>query len=287
MKASIHVVTRGQQMRRYIASGYLKEKLLEDLFNFNFSWIDIRSLNFTSPSSMTPEESSENDFQTLLPTCRICQMNSEECPELPLLRPCLCSGSLAYVHVKCLNEWRATSPSAQTTCSICKFRYRTKRSSRKFIELLSNSNVIVASSVIVILLCIVITGTVIQLTSSYLFPAFDLAKRAADFVAVHRWWHSCYYIIWGLRTPEGNSLDTYIENALQFGYRLICCPLVTTCMDAFMNGYLFVSYSAIIITIIMKLHRRRVMGENENPDQNQIFVIISMVATLYSQPHVK
>ena len=237
-------------------------------------------------SSMTSEDSpSEDSAASHLPSCRICQMNCEESPNLPMIRPCLCSGSLAYVHIKCLNEWRATSPSAQTTCSICKFRYRTKGSSKQFIELLSNSTVISVTALICILLCIIITGVLIRLLSRHLFPSVDLPRIAADFVAVHRWWHTCYSIIRRLPRPEGYSIDALILSLQQYSFRLVCCPPVTAFMDAFLSGFLFVSYSAIVVTVIMEIRRRRVMAEPA--DQNQLFVVISLLATLYSQTHIK
>lgn len=57
------------------------------------------------------------------PCCRFCQSSE---PIGPLIRPCKCSGSQAYVHVDCLNQWRATSKTARTKCPVCRFKYITK-----------------------------------------------------------------------------------------------------------------------------------------------------------------
>jgi phosphohistidine phosphatase SixA len=46
------------------------------------------------------------------PVCRICQASKRETPTSRFIRPCSCSGSLAHVHLECLNRWRATSASA-------------------------------------------------------------------------------------------------------------------------------------------------------------------------------
>eukprot|EP01039_Chlorochromonas_danica_P001180 gene1177-1289_t len=70
------------------------------------------------------------------PICRICQAYQSEMPEKVLIRPCLCSGSQAFVHVDCLNQWRATSSEAFTKCSICQYQYQIKRS--KMLTLLTN-----------------------------------------------------------------------------------------------------------------------------------------------------
>ena len=37
--------------------------------------------------------------------CRICYMEEEEGEENPLVQPCICSGSMKYIHLKCLKHW--------------------------------------------------------------------------------------------------------------------------------------------------------------------------------------
>lgn len=63
-----------------------------------------------------------------LPQCRIC-LDGED-PELGrLIRPCLCKGSVSYVHVKCLHQWRTLSStmSAFYRCPNCGYHYRFAR----------------------------------------------------------------------------------------------------------------------------------------------------------------
>lgn len=54
--------------------------------------------------------------------CRICL---EEDDINNMISPCYCSGSVNYVHLDCLNEWRETSmnPESKTSCLVCKFNY--------------------------------------------------------------------------------------------------------------------------------------------------------------------
>ena len=49
---------------------------------------------------------------------------------LSLISPCLCKGTMRYVHVSCLEQWRSTStnPTAAYECDSCKFRYSFERS---------------------------------------------------------------------------------------------------------------------------------------------------------------
>ena len=37
--------------------------------------------------------------------CRICYMEEEDSEENPLVQPCICSGSMKYIHLKCLKHW--------------------------------------------------------------------------------------------------------------------------------------------------------------------------------------
>ena len=62
-----------------------------------------------------------------VPVCRLCFDEEIDPKSDPLLRPCLCSGSMAYIHQSCLYEQRVSSfsPQAVTTCGICRTDYRT------------------------------------------------------------------------------------------------------------------------------------------------------------------
>lgn len=55
--------------------------------------------------------------------CRICL---ELPPEGELIAPCLCSGSLQWVHRECLDEWRAINASgpAFRRCGVCQYDYQ-------------------------------------------------------------------------------------------------------------------------------------------------------------------
>ena len=37
--------------------------------------------------------------------CRICYMEEEDDEENPLVQPCICDGSMKYIHIQCLNQW--------------------------------------------------------------------------------------------------------------------------------------------------------------------------------------
>lgn len=54
------------------------------------------------------------------PVCRICR--APGCDENKLVEPCLCKGSIAEVHLRCLEDW-LNSYSETTNCEICLFEY--------------------------------------------------------------------------------------------------------------------------------------------------------------------
>ena len=59
--------------------------------------------------------------------CRICLCPGVDQADSPLIRPCLCTGTSSFVHLSCLNSWRATSETASNKCSVCHFVYLTER----------------------------------------------------------------------------------------------------------------------------------------------------------------
>ncbi|KAI0669787.1 hypothetical protein C8Q78DRAFT_1037825 [Trametes maxima] len=60
--------------------------------------------------------------------CRIC-LDGEDPTLGRLIRPCLCKGSISYVHVKCLQMWRNTSDSRSAfyACPQCGYHYHFAR----------------------------------------------------------------------------------------------------------------------------------------------------------------
>lgn len=56
-------------------------------------------------------------------------LGSQRRAENRLISPCRCAGSMKYVHIGCLNRWRATAPTARSrfTCDQCGYAYRVRR----------------------------------------------------------------------------------------------------------------------------------------------------------------
>ena len=60
------------------------------------------------------------------PTCRICFGGADDGK---LISPCLCSGSIRFVHLDCLNHWRRSSANRKASfqCDQCGFKYSMQR----------------------------------------------------------------------------------------------------------------------------------------------------------------
>lgn len=58
----------------------------------------------------------------LLDICRVCRIAGDD--DQPLFHPCLCTGSIKYVHQNCLLEWLKYSK--KDVCELCnhKFAFR-------------------------------------------------------------------------------------------------------------------------------------------------------------------
>ena len=64
-----------------------------------------------------------NDLFTINKTCRICFEKGDKMN--PLIAPCLCEGSIKYVHQICLKKWLIKSKIRPelSRCEICKYKY--------------------------------------------------------------------------------------------------------------------------------------------------------------------
>lgn len=66
--------------------------------------------------------------------CRICFMSSDDDDDVqvgsggnPFIHPCLCKGSMAYVHLDCLQRWRQERSKNAYTCEVCHYHYDLRR----------------------------------------------------------------------------------------------------------------------------------------------------------------
>ena len=53
--------------------------------------------------------------------CRICHCERTESNDQTLIRPCLCSGTLMFVHQSCLQKWIKSSDIKK--CELCQYKF--------------------------------------------------------------------------------------------------------------------------------------------------------------------
>lgn len=146
------------------------------------------------------------DGESALKQCRICQSTNEEEPEIAhtFIRPCKCTGTQAYVHIECLNRWRATSDTADRYCSVCGYEYKI-RTPKYVIFVKSDVGIFTITLAIMLMACWIIGETIVQL-GQYLHSNGDtsLPASAAD-VAAMFYEYSGLYANKGLLTSLKNS----------------------------------------------------------------------------------
>ncbi|KAK3584965.1 hypothetical protein CHS0354_009654 [Potamilus streckersoni] len=80
---------------------------------------------FGSEESMFSKQTWSENGSNLLPFCRICLMPDEEGL---LFSPCRCTGSLTYVHQRCIKKWMNVlsrkKKTKQLRCEICQYKFR-------------------------------------------------------------------------------------------------------------------------------------------------------------------
>mmetsp|Transcript_21666 Transcript_21666/g.50649 ORF Transcript_21666/g.50649 Transcript_21666/m.50649 type:complete len:299 (-) Transcript_21666:226-1122(-) len=79
---------------------------------------EVHTLTTVSMEELCPVE---------VPICRICLDSGEE-EGNPLISPCRCSGTMSFVHRKCLDTWRVScfQPRALMECTTCHTPFRTE-----------------------------------------------------------------------------------------------------------------------------------------------------------------
>ncbi|TPX72895.1 hypothetical protein SpCBS45565_g00007 [Spizellomyces sp. 'palustris'] len=109
--------------------------------------------------------------------CRICYSPAEDpdAAELGrLISPCKCKGTMKYVHIECLNEWRKVSRNRQSfyECDHCHYRYNFRRTA--WAKVVVNEGVVTLLTLIIFFLGVVLAGFLMKLFLLYYVPYPDV-----------------------------------------------------------------------------------------------------------------
>lgn len=117
------------------------------------------------------------------------QARQSETPGQRMLRPCLCSGSVSYVHLDCLNRWRATSTSAYFTCSVCRYPYHIQRT--LIARMLTHEYFILGSAVAMVFALCFALGLVLSGALHYFKLSIDPVREVLELMQLDRYWMRC------------------------------------------------------------------------------------------------
>ncbi|XP_049297151.1 E3 ubiquitin-protein ligase MARCHF2-like [Anopheles funestus] len=99
----------------------MNEKQTEDDIRKSSDSSDIGRDHSFSDICITQPPDSSSDWVV----CRICQSSSDE---VSMISPCLCKGSMKYVHLECLELW--LNRSGLTRCELCLHTFQTHETLR-------------------------------------------------------------------------------------------------------------------------------------------------------------
>mmetsp|Transcript_9558 Transcript_9558/g.13360 ORF Transcript_9558/g.13360 Transcript_9558/m.13360 type:complete len:1184 (-) Transcript_9558:21-3572(-) len=121
------------------------------------------------------EEEAEDDM------CRICLGGTDEGR---LISPCLCRGSIRFVHLECLQHWRRESrnTSAFYECEMCKYRYSFHRT--LYAQVLRSALVLHAASAFILVFLILASAHVLRKCDDSFFEGNMAASLTPDLASI-------------------------------------------------------------------------------------------------------
>ncbi|CAG8536763.1 hypothetical protein C2G38_2243747 [Gigaspora rosea] len=130
---------------------------------------------FPTQNDTTPDVSSSyNTMEDKM--CRICFAGPEEEESLGrLISPCLCKGTMRYVHVECLNHWRLRSQKKSSffQCDECKYKYAFRRTT--IAKFATNEFILTFVTLTLFAFCVFIGGFLAKFLL-YLYPVADFGE---------------------------------------------------------------------------------------------------------------
>lgn len=189
------------------------------------------------------------------PACRICQAKQSEMPELKMLRPCKCNGTLEWVHLDCLNQWRATSPLAYTTCSVCQCAYRVRKS--KWTEWIMHPTVLLMVAIVLTITMTFLVGIVTTWCLDRFVPQYS-STVITDYLGLHislsptvcrfrgkRIDNSAYQILRSTTTSATTRTILDMDRwTMKLWTWLACTPIISFTIRALIIGVLVMALAA-------------------------------------------
>ncbi|OZJ04802.1 hypothetical protein BZG36_01857 [Bifiguratus adelaidae] len=144
----------------------------------------------------------------------------------PLIHPCHCKGSMAWVHLNCLNRWRQESPRQESyiQCDTCGYRYNIARP--KYVRVLANPVFVRLVTLFIVVFAIILTAYLVKVIDVVILHHSPLEDP--DWYEVHGptiWWMDRFYFAVGLLCISLMGFVYLVFHGLRYGLdSLQCCP---------------------------------------------------------------
>jgi len=202
-------------------------------------------------------------------TCRICSLTQSESVGSKMIKPCKCKGTLEYVHIDCLNQWRATSMNAFYECQVCKYKYELRRTF--FAELLLSDNGAFLVTILLIITIILVCGVLLYYSTRYF--NFNFAQHIYKLADIDHQYNRYRYIC-SVSHPPRNSLVEYITNHYN---TLACNILLSGLIDITVCGMSITGTIGFSKYILIEINRARLHGDN---GIQQLFIFGAWLASI-------
>ncbi len=152
-----------------------------------------------------------------------------------MLRPCRCSGSVSWVHLDCLNQWRATSTQAYFRCSVCHYEYRIQRT--RIATLLMQEEVVMAIALLMILALIFLLGVIAATIIAHWKLPIDPVRDILRLMNIDPYWTRCilrsrYVTV----SPHSYGVRQGLAGSAVPMMHYLCHPVVARIVETFLLG---------------------------------------------------
>ncbi|KAJ3205883.1 hypothetical protein HK099_000674 [Clydaea vesicula] len=128
----------------------------------NENTINDDTLPSSSSSHFKPKSNDASQNYENEKMCRICFSYETE-PDDRLISPCKCKGTMKFVHLGCLNEWRRVSRKKESffQCDHCLYKYHFGRT--RFAKLIMNEVLVTILTILIFVLAVFLSGFITKL----------------------------------------------------------------------------------------------------------------------------
>eukprot|EP01064_Diplonema_japonicum_P002864 TRINITY_DN11854_c0_g3_i1.p1 TRINITY_DN11854_c0_g3~~TRINITY_DN11854_c0_g3_i1.p1 ORF type:complete len:399 (+),score=51.85 TRINITY_DN11854_c0_g3_i1:60-1199(+) len=157
--------------------------------------------------------------------CRLCFDDEETTETGKLFSPCLCTGSMRYIHVTCLNRWRTRSQKETSyyQCDQCRFKYNLQKA--KWAEFLLDARLYKTVAVLFLILGTLVSGVSVAQVP---YPVHAKTWQLLTFNPLHYLSTKTCYSQHCTEACNGYNFWSWMDDCNAAGCLIQGCSMVTT-----------------------------------------------------------